>query len=291
MVQRNRTIVAVGYFDGVHIGHRELFRKAKEIADRTGYRPIAITFDFSTAQRPSGKGASDLYQREESFRIMRELGVEPEIIRFEDIADLSPNEFIHGILISGYDAEYILSSKDFRFGRGRSAGVSELKELCAAYGIRSVTVEEELYGGRPVSTARIKELVANGDVATAGKMLGEPYHFSSVVAKGKGLGRQIGCPTINQVFPNILRPARGVYASVAEVDGIEYHSVTDIGIRPTVEVEGEYRAETHIIDLNEDLLGKEIRVYLLRRLRDEKKFSSVDELVKAIHMDRQEALN
>ena len=235
---RDRTIVAVGYFDGVHIGHRELFRKARDISDRTGYKPVAITFDFSSVQRPSAKGASDLYQREESFRIMRELGIEPEVIRFEDVSQLSPSEFIRGILISGYDAEYVLSSRDFRFGKGRSAGVSELKELCAAYGIKSIIVEEELYGGRPVSTARIKELVANGDVATAWKMLGEPYHFSSVVAKGKGLGRQIGCPTINQVFPNILRPARGVYASVAEVDGIQYHAVTDIGIRPTVEVEG-----------------------------------------------------
>ena len=82
---RDRTIVAVGYFDGVHIGHRELFRKARDISDRTGYKPVAITFDFSSVQRPSGKGASDLYQREESFRIMRELGIEPEYKYFEEL--------------------------------------------------------------------------------------------------------------------------------------------------------------------------------------------------------------
>ena len=289
MFDGRKTIAAIGYFDGVHIGHRALFRTAKEISMQTGAKPIAVTFDFSSA-RPGGKGASDLYQREESFRILEESGISIEILPFGDILGMSPEEFIHDIMIGRYNAGYILSSKDFRFGKGRAAGVSELKEICASYGIKAITVAEEIYGGKPVSTGRIKELIANGDVATAGKMLGEPYRFTSCVVKGKGLGRQIGFPTINQVFPDILRPARGVYVSIAEVDGITYHAVTDIGIRPTVEVEGEYRAETHIIDLDEDLIGREVRIFLLRRLRDEKKFASVDDLCRAIHLDIQEAL-
>ncbi|MGI5888259.1 MAG: riboflavin kinase [Oscillospiraceae bacterium] len=289
MQYEDRTVVAVGYFDGVHIGHRSLFQEVLRISRHTGMKPVALTFDFSSV-RPRGKGPKDLYQREESFRIMESLGITPVPLDFGAVRDLTPIEFVHRVLIRQQMAGHVVSSSDFRFGKDRMGGVTEMREVCAGFGIGSTVVDEVMYGGRPVSTTRIKELVANGEMSAAGIMLGAPYRFTAEVVRGKGLGRQIGFPTMNQVYPSIVRPAKGVYESIAEIDGIEYHSVTDIGVRPTVEDVGEYRAETHVIGIDEDEVGKTVRVSLLRRLRDEKKFMSVEELKKAIDHDVREVM-
>lgn len=275
------TAVAVGYFDGVHIGHRKVISQAVALRE-SGLVPAVFTFSVN-ANRDAVKPAGMICSFEQKEALLEECGAEyvysPDFASFKD---LSPEEFVDKILVDKFSAGAVCCGEDFRFGRGGSGSVHDLRRLCTARGIRLVLVEPVTEGGRVVSSTRIRSLISEGDMTGAARLLGRQYRLSTEVVSGKKLGRTINFPTINQFFPAEQQPPKnGVYATICHIDGKRFIGATNVGTRPTVAGE-EINAETFILDFEGDLYGKTVSVDFHGFLRGEKKFSGVEELRRAI---------
>ncbi len=270
------TVVALGYFDGVHIGHRAVIDAALALAHKREACAAVLTLDMSSL-RASGKGQRDLITKQEKRALIERLGVDKYVeLDFGEVASMSAEQFVGRVLGSEcMSALGVCCGEDFRFGSGRSGSVDTLRELCYGMEIDVSTVGEICYGEQPVSTTRIKGCVVNGEIADAVGMLGHSYGFSLPVVAGRHLAGRLGFPTVNQRFPEgITLPRFGVYRSRVSVEGREYDGVTNVGVRPTVDSTGTVMIETHILDFRADLYGKTVRTDLTDFLRDEKRFSS-----------------
>ena len=273
--------VALGYFDGVHLGHRAVVEAAVRAAMAHGWTPTAFT--FTLPHGGAGKGAAILTPQEKCRRL-RACGVERVIMpAFEEFCRLTPEEFVQNILVEQMHAAYVFTGDDFTFGAHKAGNVDLLHKLCESRGIRVITVPTLLQDGAPVSSTRIRAALENGDIALANALLGEPYSVTSPVTHGKQLGRTLGFPTINQQFASgMLVPRQGVYAGVVCLDGAWYAGATGLGTRPTVDVSGTVTCETFLPDFSGDAYEKEVRVYLLSYLWPTQRFDSLDELAAMI---------
>ncbi|MBQ9901348.1 MAG: riboflavin biosynthesis protein RibF [Clostridia bacterium] len=276
------TAIALGCFDGIHIGHQAVIKALRQ--------PDCETLDqavFSFSDAPAfKKGAELIASYEDKCDILSEMGIEALILpAFDSVRDYSPEAFFRKILIGKLDARLLACGENYRFGKYAAGDSGMLRRLCEEQGIGCVVVPSVLYGDEPVSSSRIRAALGAGDVQTAAKMLGRLFSYRLEVVNGRKLGRRLGTPTINQVFPaDFLIPAYGVYASVTEVEGVRYPSVTNIGVKPTVGAEAPL-SETWIIGYNGDLYGRFVRVSLVSFMRRECKFPSIDALKQAIHSD------
>ena len=278
------TAVALGYFDGVHIGHRELISMLVREARAKGLRPYIFTFVDDLAKTKNTQ--SIIYNLEEKIKIFASLGVDGVIVAgFSSIASLTPDEFVCNVLVGDIGAELAISGYNFRFGKGASAGAPDLIELMERQGKRAIVLSEQTIDGKTLSATVIRGLLDEKRMDEATKMLGSPYFIEGKVEKGLGLGKVYGFPTVNlplrQNTP--LRP--GVYRTAVKIDGKLYTGVTNVGSCPTVK-EREIHTETLIADFNGDLYGEELYIYFLGYLREEKRFDSVDELREQIYIDR-----
>lgn len=284
-MENKKTAAALGLFDGVHLGHRAVLGAAAEMAGQ-GLAPCAFTFPPDCA---SSKGAAGyIYgEAEKSFILSNAFGIENVLSPpFDDVCGMDGESFAREIIRGEMNAAIVFCGKDFRFGRGASCGTAELAAFGEKYGFDVKTVDDVFYGGERVSSTAIRSLIEKGDVRKAGILLGEPYMILKNVEKGAAIGRTIGFPTINQLFDKgRLVPAFGVYASRTYIGGECYPSVTNIGVKPTVDYGGAPLAETHICGFSGDLYGKLLRVSLTDFIRPEMKFSSLDELREQIDSD------
>lgn len=274
------TVAALGYFDGVHLGHRAVIGAAIAEAQRRSVGSAVLGFDMS-ARRAAGKGSLDLVTQSDREALIASLGVEDYmLINFSDVADMGCEEFVRKVLGEGcLSALAVCCGADFRFGKGREGDVDRLRELCYEFDIDVLVIDEAELDGAPISTTRIKAAIERGDVASAEEMLGHPYGFELTVERGKKLASRLGFPTINQSFPEgVLPPRFGVYASVATVGSREYDAITNVGVRPTVREDGAVTLETHLFDFKGDVYDRPVRVDLKRFVRDERKFASDSEL-------------
>lgn len=282
MPELKATAIALGCFDGIHLGHRAVIEKLREPANDDLDKAV---FSFSDA--PSfKKGAELIASFEDKCDILSEMGIHELILpSFDSVRDFSPASFFHEILVKKLDARLLVCGENYRFGQYAAGDSALLQKLCAEQGIGCMVVPAVMYGGSMISSSRIRAALGAGDVETAAKMLGRQFSYRLEVIHGRKLGRQLGTPTINQYFPdNFLIPAYGVYASVTEIDGKRYSSVTNIGVKPTVGSDKPL-SETWVIGYNGDLYGRYIRVSLISHMRDECKFSSIEKLKEAIHSD------
>ncbi len=282
-----RTVVALGYFDGVHLGHRAVIETACACARETGATPAALTFDMR-AFRAAAKGKGDLDTYENRAHCLAALGIAVLMqLEFGAVAQMTPAEFVRAALgPDGLRAQIVCCGADFRFGKGRAGDVDTLRALCAQYGFEIRVVPAVHVDGEIVSTTRIKGCVACGDMPQATALLGHPYGFTLPVSEDKKLARTLGFPTINQRFPDgLLAPRFGVYRARVRVDDVDYDGISNIGVRPSVHSDGAIMLETHIIDFSGDLYGQLVTVELVGFLRDEKKFASVDALREQVERD------
>lgn len=282
---------ALGYFDGVHLGHLAVIGAALNKARERTLAPAVLSFDMSS-RRARGKGARDLITIAERIRLIEQTGAESLLLPdFSLIADLDCESFVDEILGEGcLSAKYVCCGADFRFGRGREGGAEELRALCEARGIELEIIKEVSAAGGPVSTTRIKEAAAAGDMELAAALLGRPYGLMLEVVKGKRLARRLGFPTINQPFPeDITRPRFGVYASRAVLEGRSYGAISNLGVRPTVRENGAAALETHIFGFEGEAYGESVLVELLSFMRDERRFESDGELKKQVLADCEKA--
>ena len=286
-----RTAVALGLFDGVHLGHRAVLRAAAE-QKKQGLIPCAFTFPPESASKKGGAGY--IYGECEKNSILREACGTERILspKFEDICGMDGESFARDILCGEMNAAFVCCGYDFRFGSGAACGVDKLREYGKKYGFSVMAVEDICCCGQRVSSTLIRELVSDGDMEKAELFLGAPYLIFKEVSRGAQLGRTIGFPTANQLFGRgQLVPRFGVYASETVTGGKKYPSITDIGVKPTVNYGGAPLAETYIHGFSGDLYGSPLQVRLKRFIRPEMKFGSVEELKKQIGADIKSAIN
>lgn len=283
-------IATIGNYDGVHRGQRSVLKRVTQRAAETGLLPAVVTFDPHPRRvlEPDGEPRR-LTTPAQKHRLLAACGVGAVAnVRFTaEFARTSAEEFVSDFLVRRLGAREIFVGSRFGFGRQREGNLALLRRLSAELGFEAVGVDELDHRGRPISSTRIREAVAAGEVEEAAQMLGRPYALAGQVVRGDGRGRELGWPTANLEVENELLPAKGVYATTFRVgeSSTSVPSVSNVGVRPTVDEEAEIVVETHVLDLDDDLYGSVCEVSFCRRLRDEKRFSSLGQLRRQIARD------
>ena len=282
------SVVTIGKFDGVHIGHREVLRRLRERA--AGRRVVVVTFDrhplelFDPARAPQ-----PLLSIPQKVEALRDAGADLVVVLpfTEEFAATSPNDFVDRILVDGLSVKLILVGADFRFGSGGAGTVDVLAEMGETLGF-SVEVLDDvaLRGGAKVSSSTIREALAAGDVETAAELLGRPHRVRGLVVHGHQRGRVLGYPTVNLEEDNEgFIPKSGVYAGSLEVLGVEYLAGISVGKNPTFTDVTRDQVEAHALDADFDAYGEIAEVRFTHWLRDNVPFGSVEELIEALHGD------
>lgn len=271
--------VAIGKFDGIHLGHQKLIQKIIEQKAK-GYLATVFTFDTSAAAFFGGE-EKELTTREEKRIVFEKMGVDV-LIEFplnRETAATEPVEFVQRYLVSQMQAAYICAGTDLSFGRRGAGNYELLQQYADSYGYQVELIDKVRMDGEEVSSTRVREAVRTGKMEAAARMLGTPYSVSGTVEHGRRLGRTIGMPTAN-LLPeqDKLLPPNGVYYSKVLMGGRIYRSITNIGCKPTVSENHIMGVETYLYDFAGDIYGKDITVQLLAFRRPEMKFDGVDSL-------------
>ena len=284
-----KRVIALGFFDGVHLGHGALLKKTLERASALGAESAAFTFDRSPREFVTGERVpllTDTVEREYLVTAhygLGELLVEP----FDKAMMTMPWEvFLTELLVKKYGAVHLVAGHDYRFGH-KNGGTSELLvQKCAELGIGCDIIPKVELDGVTVSSTYIRSLVEAGEMERAARFLGHPYAVRGTVCHGYGIGKARLFPTANLALDeHAILPAFGVYATRVFVEGKEYAGVTNVGVRPTVGTGEEASLETYVLDFAGDLYGKELRVEFLKFLRPEQKFESTAALHERIEKD------
>ena len=280
----NGCAVALGNFDGLHIGHLAVIDRTIALAGESMTATVML-FDEHSMKAVTGAAPPRLITEEERADIFKKNGIEPFVISFSRIKDFSPKEFVEKVLVSELDARIVVCGFNYRFGNKAKGDAKLLEEICIEKGIKCVIINEVVKDGMPISSTAIRNAVECGDIEKANAMLGRSFGYCTEVINGDKRGRTWGFPTINQKLPEgFVVPKFGVYESIVTVEGQSYSGVTNIGLRPTVGTE-KVLSETHILSFDGVLYGKKVDVRLIRFIRSEQKFSSFDELILQIESD------
>lgn len=273
-----KTIYALGFFDGVHLGHQALLTACRELADKHECSAGAVTFTTHPDALVSGNAPTLLNTSEDRKRLLTLYGMDfvAELPFDKELMATTWSRFLHRLVAGG--AAGFVCGEDFRFGANGEGTAEKLAEYCRQRQLPYAIVPEQSLDGGRISSTRIRELLEKGELQQANRLLSHPHIFTGKVLPGKQLGRTLGFPTANLAFPaGLLIPKFGVYACKVSVEGKAYTAVTNIGTRPTVNGEG-VTAEVHLLDFDGDLYGKEIAVAFCRFLRPEQKFHSLEKL-------------
>jgi riboflavin kinase/FMN adenylyltransferase len=284
--------VAIGNFDGVHRGHRALVELAVTTAREQGLTPLVLTFDPHPHEVLVGPGRAVLTPLARKLELLGRIAPDLVIVveRFtRQLAALTPEEFADTILVQALLARDVVVGKGFRFGRGRVGELATLRELGKTLGFSVIAGELVNHQAGPVSSSRIRAAIEQGDLREAEEQLSRPHALSGRVVHGDGRGRALGYPTANLSHVEELLPPNGVYACLVDRIDDRGHGralgggVLNIGVRPTLEAG--FSLEVHVLDFAGDLYGLGLRVHLLARLREERRFPGLEELVTQIEHD------
>lgn len=282
------TAVALGFFDGLHLGHIEVIKQA---LDHPEYNSVVFTFNDKTTL-PKFKERKNIISYDLKTELLSKIGIDyifaPD---FADLRDLWAEEFVDKILIDRLNAKFVACGYDFRFAKGGRSTAEDLAKICKERNIAVTIVPAVKVDGEPVSSTEIRDLIAEGDIRQANRLLGYELTYYLEVIEGKQNGRKMGFPTINQAIPTGMAvPKRGVYKSWTQIKGKNFPSITNVGIKPTIVLdEGEKRdtlMETHIIGFNGNLYHQKVRVVLREYMRPEKKFENMEQLKNQLTEDK-----
>lgn len=290
---RRPAVLTLGVFDGLHLGHQEIVRTVVERAFLIDATPTLITFDPHPRQVLKPETAPPLLQTfHQKMEGLKLLGIRQVVVlKFnQELAALSAEDFVDRFIASGLQAREVYLGKGFAFGHQRRGNIELLQQVCREKNFYAAEVPEIQLRGHRISSTVIRRLLKVGRINLARRMLGRAYGIEGEVMRGHGVGRQLLFPTANLDVQNRVIPSDGVYVTLTLVDGVWHRSVTNIGKRPTFGGELESKIEAHLIDYDQELYRKTIRVRLLHRLRGERKFASVDELRAQISRDRDRAI-
>ena len=287
-----KTVIALGFFDGVHLGHQALMARAVERGREHGLEPAVFTFDRSPREFVTGKPVPLLTSPEERLRLVEESFPIRRVIvaKFDRAMMTMPWMDFLRVLAGRYNAGWLVAGHDFRFGHRNEGDAALLARGAAELGMGWDIIPAVAVDGVTVSSTRIRSLLEEGRAEEAGRLLGRPFSIAGTIAHGKGLGSRIGRPTLN-LLPggDQLIPARGVYVAAAELAGRRFPAVTNVGVRPTVDTDGGVTVESHLLEAEGDFYGESCRVSLLKRLRPEEEFPGLRELQAQIAADAEAA--
>ncbi|HEY2151988.1 MAG TPA: bifunctional riboflavin kinase/FAD synthetase [Vicinamibacterales bacterium] len=285
-------VLALGNFDGLHRGHRKILDRVQRVASERNATSVVMTFDPHPPRvvRPD-KAPALLMTKAQKIDALAAAGVQgTAIVRFTpELSHWDPEMFVRTVLVDWLHIAEVWVGANFLFGHDRAGNFSLLRTLGARYGFKAEKIDPVRYKDFVVSSTRIRRLVGEGRVDEAGALLGHEYYIDGTVTQGARRGRTIGFPTANLCSENELLPPLGVYATTMQIGEVVYPSITNIGTRPTVDDSGRVVIETHVFDFDRDLYGQVVRVGFVQRLRDERRFESLEALRTQIDADSQRA--
>ncbi|MEH6910602.1 MAG: bifunctional riboflavin kinase/FAD synthetase [Oceanicoccus sp.] len=281
-------VTTIGAFDGVHRGHRAVLQRLIDKGREMGLPTTVVVFEplpkefFAPLQAPAR-----LMSFQEKFKALKELGIDRILrIRFtETLREMDGGEFVRKVFVDGLGAKHIIIGDDLRFGRDRGGNFELLRKFGLKEGFTVEATETLEVGDERVSSTRIRKALEAIDFDLANTLLGRPFSISGKVMVGQQLGRQLGAPTANLELHRLRSPLSGVFAVDAIIDRKTIHGVANVGTRPTVGDGLKAILEVHLLDFDCDIYGKNIEVVFRKKIRDEKKFDSIDELKQQIHHD------
>ncbi|HCX63629.1 MAG TPA: bifunctional riboflavin kinase/FAD synthetase [Eubacteriaceae bacterium] len=282
------TTVVLGFFDGIHLGHQALIDKAVSLAKESDTKSIMLTFKQHPLSLIFPEYAPKLISsQEQKKRILKDLGMDYLLFMnfTEEMMNYSPEKFIRDVLSDRLKARHIVVGFNYSFGKKGEGKPALLKEMAQQFGYQVHVVNPIEIHDQIVSSTLIRNLIGNGHVEKVEEYLGRPYALEGRVVKGKGLGRQYAIPTANmRIEEDLIVPESGVYYTNIEIEGKRYHGLTNVGYNPTFQ-NHPFSIETYIFDFNREIYQKKIQVAFLKKVRDEKRFDSVEELMDQIKID------
>ena len=284
--------VALGSFDGIHMGHKALIGGMVEHAKEQGLTPVVFTFSNHPRELvPNAPRVKNILYKNEKEQIIASLGVEvlASVPFDQHMMTLPPERFVREILVEGLNAKAVFCGFNYRFGYRAQGNPERLREFGEQFGFRVSVLEPVVINGNVVSSSMIRTMIAAGQVERCPLYMGRYYATSGQVVVGNRLGRTLGFPTVNLVIdPDMVTPPNGVYVTNCIYDGVRYPSVTNVGVKPTI---GEYQKniETHIFGFDREIYGERVTVEFLKKMRDEVKFDDREELAAQILRDCREA--
>ncbi len=289
MESNQKRVIALGFFDGLHLGHQALLRRAAERGAERALAPALLTFDRSPREFVTGTPVPLLTTVQERRRTAAALfpGLEVIALPFDRTMMTMPWEDFVVMLSETYQAGWLVAGHDFRFGHKNAGNADLLREKAAELGLDCDVIPAVRMEGVTVSSTHIRALLEQGEAEAARRFLGRPFAISGPVRHGKRLGSsRLGAPTVNLVpDPRQLTPAFGVYVARVTVDGVSFPAVTNVGVRPTVDTDGGVTVESHLLTPAGDLYGAVCRVEFLKMLRPERRFESLEALGAQIAAD------
>lgn len=280
------SVIAVGNFDGFHLGHRKLVQTLETIASERNLLSMILTF-VPNPRVYFNKDLDLISSEEQKKQILEELEVDRVFfLNFDEILNMSGEAFVKDILIDRFHMKFIVMGENFRFGKDRESGVESLKEMAEKFGFEWTVVPPVILDGTMVSSSLIRKKLGQAQIRESNRLLGRMYYIDGVVIEGDKIGRKLGFPTINIETENEILP-EGVFKTGTEIDGKMYDSITYIGTSPTLLSGKVKKVETHLLGFEKNIYGKEVRVYFEKRLRGEMTFDSRTKLIDQIKKDIQ----
>ena len=292
---RQNLVLTIGTFDGVHLGHRAIIDRINQIAKNRGGESVLLTFFPHPRKVLYGDDSVELLNTiDEKAELLEKEGLDHLIIYpfTREFSRMNALEYVRDIIVNGIDAKVVVVGYDHHFGRNREGGMNELNEFAQLYGFEVEEISAKEIDDVKVSSTKIREAIKKGEIALANEFLTEGYSFEGIVVKGDELGRKIGYPTANlNVNSDKILPEEGVFGVNLYIDQTPYKGMMNIGTRPTVNLKGEKRVEVNIFDFDQNIYGQMVRVEMIKKIRGEKKFDSLDELKAQIEKDKLMIIN
>lgn len=290
----NHTVLTIGTFDGVHIGHQKIIKRLVEVSKIKNLTPSVLTF-FPHPRMVLQKDADIklINTIDEKKDILKQFGISNLVVKefTKEFSRLTAEDFVKKILVENLKAKHIIIGYDHHFGRNRNANIDDLKQFGKAFNFKVEEISKQDINDVAVSSTKIRAALQEGNIKTVNTYLGYNFMLTGKVIDGKKLGKTINYPTANLYIKETYKliPKHGVYAVKSTIDNKEVFGMMNIGYNPTVN--GKHQTiETHFFDFNENLYGEDLKIQLLQRLRDEQKFNSVEELQNQLHVDKKNAI-
>ena len=280
--------IALGTFDGLHIGHQEVIGRMVAHCIEKGYKSVVYTFSNHPRELTrNGHKVQKLASNSDKIKLIEATGADYLLmVPFDEtFMKTSPELFVKNFLIDGMNVKSLAVGFDYRFGKGAEGDVDLLKQLSSKYGYELMVVSPVSLNGHKISSSEIRDRIKHGDMAAARAMLGRPYSVVGPVIKGKQVGRKLGFPTANilpEIHMSLIKP--GVYVSYTEVGDVLYPSLSNVGYNPTFD-QTELNLESFLLDFDEDIYGETIRIFFIDHIRDEEKFGSLEALIARMKED------